>query len=80
MFAATKKHWKTIQYQVFACQMYHASLVHVFSPLKPGMTTPKVVKCPDGHLWHVVYGLGPYIADYPEHVWLAAIVQGWCPK
>ncbi|KAH9976656.1 hypothetical protein BGW80DRAFT_1250159 [Lactifluus volemus] len=24
--------------------------------------------------------LGPYIADYPEQVWLAAIVQGWCPK
>jgi len=60
--------------------MYHASLACVFNPLKPGMTTPEVVKCPDGHLRHAVYGLGPYIADYPEQVWLAAIVQGWCPK
>lgn len=44
------------------------------------MTTPEVVKCPDGHFRRAIYGLGPYIADYPEQVWLAAIVQGWCPK
>ncbi|KAH9012978.1 hypothetical protein EDB84DRAFT_1278416, partial [Lactarius hengduanensis] len=24
--------------------------------------------------------LGPYIADYPEQVWLTGIVQDWCPK
>ncbi|KAJ7246765.1 hypothetical protein C8J57DRAFT_1674990 [Mycena rebaudengoi] len=39
-----------------------------------------VVKCPDGHFRRVVYSLGPYIADYPEQVWLAGIVQNWCPK
>ncbi|KAJ7457137.1 hypothetical protein B0H11DRAFT_2160829 [Mycena galericulata] len=33
-----------------------------------------------GHLRRVIYGIGPYIADYPEQVWLAAIVQNWCPK
>jgi hypothetical protein len=43
------------------------------------MTTPKVVKCPDGHYCRAIFGLGPYIADYPEQVWLAAIVSGWCP-
>lgn len=60
--------------------MYHASLAQVFEPLKNGMTTPEVVKGPDGHFYRVIYGLGPYIADYPEQVWLACIVQGWCPK
>jgi len=60
--------------------MYHASLACVFLPLKAWMTTPEVVTCPDGHLRHAVYGLGPYIADYPEQVWLTVIVQGWCPK
>ena len=80
MFAATKKHRKTTNYQKFAQQLYHASLARVFNPLKAGMTTPEVVKCPDGHLRRAVYGLGPYIADYPEQVWLAAIVQDWCPK
>jgi Plavaka transposase len=27
-----------------------------------------------------IYGLGPYIADYPEQVLLANIVQDWCPR
>ncbi|KAF8179519.1 hypothetical protein K438DRAFT_1842926 [Mycena galopus ATCC 62051] len=44
------------------------------------METPEVVRCPDGHWRRVIYGIGPYIADYPEQVWLAAIVQNWCPK
>ena len=44
------------------------------------MTTPEVVKCLDGHFCCAVYGIGPYIADYPEQVWLAAVVQGWCPR
>jgi len=39
-----------------------------------------VVKCPDSHFRRVIYGLGPYIADYPEQVLLATIVQGWCPR
>ncbi|KAH9996976.1 hypothetical protein BJV74DRAFT_794985 [Russula compacta] len=52
----------------------------VFQLLKAGMTTPEVVRCPDGHFRRAIYGLGPYIADYPKQVWLAAIVQGWCPK
>ncbi|KAJ7874543.1 hypothetical protein B0H14DRAFT_3083419 [Mycena olivaceomarginata] len=44
------------------------------------MTTPDIVCCPDGHFRRVIYGIGPYIADYPEQVWLAGIVQNWCPK
>ena len=44
------------------------------------METPEVVRCPDGHFRHVIYSLGPYIADYPEQVLLSGIVSGWCPK
>ncbi|KAL4080767.1 hypothetical protein J3A83DRAFT_4355734 [Scleroderma citrinum] len=40
------------------------------------MEEPEVVKCPDGHLHRAVYGLGPYIADYPEQCLLSCIVQG----
>ncbi|KDR70757.1 hypothetical protein GALMADRAFT_214468 [Galerina marginata CBS 339.88] len=40
----------------------------------------KVVKCSDGHFRRATFGLGPYIADYPEQVWLAGNVYGWCPK
>jgi len=44
------------------------------------MTTPEVVRFPDGHFRKVIYGIGPYIADYPEQAMLACIVQGWCPR
>ncbi|KAH9978484.1 hypothetical protein BJV77DRAFT_1062733 [Russula vinacea] len=76
----SKKYRKSANYQTFCRQMYHACLAQVFDPLKDGMSTPEVVKCPDGHFRRAVYGLGPYIADYPEQVWLSGIVQGWCPK
>jgi hypothetical protein len=52
----------------------------IFEPLKPYMEAYKVVKCPDGHFRRAIFGLGPYIADYPEQVWLAGIVSNWCPK
>ena len=75
---ASRKHRKKIGYQTFCRQLYHACLAHVFSSLKPSMTTPEVVRCPDGHFRHAVFSLGPYIADYPEQVWLTGIVQHWC--
>ncbi|KAL1663475.1 hypothetical protein GGF50DRAFT_115990 [Schizophyllum commune] len=75
-----KRHRKSVAYQRFCRQLYHACLARVYRPLKAYMTTPEVVKCADGFYRRVVYGLGPYIADYPEQVWLAGIVQGWCPK
>ncbi|KAF8149984.1 hypothetical protein B0H34DRAFT_785236 [Crassisporium funariophilum] len=76
----SKNHRKDGKYATFVRQMYHACLAQVFAPLKAGMTTPEIVRCPDGHLRRAYYGLGPYIADYPEQVWLAGIVQWWCPK
>ncbi|KAJ6609298.1 hypothetical protein B0H10DRAFT_2166369 [Mycena sp. CBHHK59/15] len=76
----SKKHRSKPAFQKFCWQMYHASLARIFEPLKANMTTPDIVRCPDGHFCRVIYGLGPYIADYPEQVWLAGIVQNWCPK
>jgi len=60
--------------------MFHMSLRAILSSLEPGMTEPEVLQCPDGHFRRVIYGLGPYIADYPEQVLLTCVVQGWCPK
>ncbi|KAG1737260.1 hypothetical protein EDB19DRAFT_1895859 [Suillus lakei] len=65
---------------IFHCQLLHSSLTKMLETLKPGMTKPEVVCCPDGHFRQAVYGLGPYIADYPEQALLACIVQNWCPK
>lgn len=48
--------------------------------LKSGMEKAEVVRCPDGHHRRAIYGIGPYIADYPEQVLLACIVQNWCGR
>jgi hypothetical protein len=79
-FLASKCQAKRPEFQRFVRQIYHTCLAWVFAPLKAGMTKPEVVLCPDGHFRCTVHSLGPYIADYPEQVWLASIVQGWCLK
>ncbi|KAJ7635036.1 hypothetical protein FB45DRAFT_989651 [Roridomyces roridus] len=82
----SKKHRSRPAYQKFVRQMYHACLARVFQPLKAAMTIPDIVQCPDRHFRRVIISLltsddlRPYIADYPEQVWLAAVVQGWCAK
>jgi len=43
------------------------------------MTKWDLVRCADNHFRRVIYGIGPYIADYPEQVLVAGIVNGWCP-
>ncbi|KAI5822540.1 hypothetical protein K523DRAFT_421984 [Schizophyllum commune Tattone D] len=66
------------QFLKFRRQLFHGSLAHILRTLKPAMSSPEVTRCPDGHLRRVIYGLGPYIADYPEQVLLACVGQGWC--
>ncbi|THH16385.1 hypothetical protein EUX98_g9309 [Antrodiella citrinella] len=66
-------------FRKFRRQLFHSSISTILQPLRPAMTVPEVAKCPDGHFRRVIYGLGPYIADYPEQVLAACVVQGWCP-
>jgi hypothetical protein len=80
LISVAKKYADDDNYRNFRRQLLHTSLAKILDSLKPGMTTPEVVRCPDGHFRRVIYGLGPYIADYPEQCLLACTVQGWCPK
>ncbi|KAJ7631552.1 hypothetical protein DFH06DRAFT_1438650 [Mycena polygramma] len=68
------------EFRTFRRNLFHGSLRHILQSLKPGMTVPEVALFADGHYRRVVYGLGPYIADYPEQVLLACVVQGWCAR
>ncbi|KAI9452680.1 hypothetical protein BJY52DRAFT_1124162 [Lactarius psammicola] len=77
---STKRQRKKTEFQMFCRQLYHSCLELVFAPLKPYMTEAKVMKCPDGRFRRAIFSLGPYIADYPEQVWLTGIVSNWCPK
>ncbi|KAI0287323.1 hypothetical protein BC826DRAFT_917322, partial [Russula brevipes] len=75
-----KRHSNNVGYRHFRRGLFHRSLAQILHSLKPYMTTFETMRCPDGHYRRVIYGLGPYIADYPEQVHLTCIVQGWCPR
>ncbi|KAG1837384.1 hypothetical protein C8R48DRAFT_622854 [Suillus tomentosus] len=76
----TKQHAKTANFRNFRRQLFHSSLSYILKNLKPAMTKPEIARFGDGHYRRVIYGLGPYIADYEEQVLLACIVKNWCAK
>ena len=80
IFVVNKEHANDVKFRKFRRQLLHSSLAKMLESLKLGMTTPEVVRCPDGHFRRAIYGIGPYIADYPEQALLACIVQNWCPR
>ncbi|KAF9455822.1 hypothetical protein BDZ94DRAFT_1356091 [Collybia nuda] len=67
-------------FRKFRRQLFHSSLETILEPFCAGMTVPEITRFPDGHLRRAIFGLGPYIADYPEQVLLGCIVQGWCAR
>ncbi|KAG2090578.1 hypothetical protein BD769DRAFT_1632037 [Suillus cothurnatus] len=76
----TKKYAEDPHFRKFKKQLFHSSLSKILSSLKPAMSVPEVVHFGDGHFRRVIYGLGPYIADYPEQSVLACVVYNWCAK
>ncbi|KAF4583508.1 hypothetical protein EYR38_002259 [Pleurotus pulmonarius] len=76
--ATDRRYDNDAEFRKFKRQLYHASLSAVFESTKPAMSSPVVRLCPDGHYRRVIFDFGPVIADYPEQVMLAGIVQGWC--
>ncbi|KAJ7065172.1 hypothetical protein C8F01DRAFT_1366212 [Mycena amicta] len=76
----TRQYAGSNEFRKFRRQLFHASLRRILEPIRPYMTTPKVTRCGDGHFRRIIYGVGPYIADYPEQALLTCIVQGCCPR
>jgi hypothetical protein len=79
-FLGSRKDGSSAMFRSFRRQLMHESLKTILGPLKPFMTKPDIVKCPDGHYRRAIYVLGPYIADYPEQVLIATVVSGWCTR
>ena len=59
--------------------MFHGCLKKILQKLENFITEWDLVRCTDNYFRQVIYGIGPYIADYPEQVLVAGIVNGWCP-
>ncbi|KAF6755521.1 hypothetical protein DFP72DRAFT_811411, partial [Ephemerocybe angulata] len=70
----------SVEFRRFRQQLLHSSIARILLPLKKWMTKARLTKCGDGHWRRVVYGIGPYIADYPEQCLLACVVSEWCPR
>lgn len=79
-FLAEKEHASSVAFRVFRRKLFHTSISLILQSLRPGEITPEVYRCPDQQYRRVIWGIGPYIADYPEQVLLACIVQDWCAK
>ncbi|CDO72719.1 hypothetical protein BN946_scf184990.g2 [Trametes cinnabarina] len=78
---SAERHYQNDEsFRKFRRELFHTSLRAILDPLRESMSTYEIVPCADGHYRRVVFGLGPYIADYPEQVLLACTVQGWCPR
>lgn len=77
---ADKTHAESESFRNFRRQLLHTSISRILLSLRDTFSTPEVNRCPDGHFQRTIYGIGPYIGDYPEQCLLTAIVQGWCPK
>ncbi|KAJ7196663.1 hypothetical protein GGX14DRAFT_375923 [Mycena pura] len=76
----TRDHAASVPFRKFRRQLFHSSLHRVLLPLKEYMTKARITRCADQYFRRVIYGLGPYIADYPEQALLACIVQNWCTR
>jgi hypothetical protein len=57
---------------------FHRSLAVINKTLEPYMCDWDIIWCSDHHFWHAIYGLGLYIADYPEQTAAAGMVYNWC--
>ena len=80
LFVGDRKYDDDPKFRKFKRQLYHSSISAILSTLKPSMSTPAIYHCPNGHFCHIIFGIGPFIADYPEQVMLVGIKQGWCPR
>ncbi|KAG2052553.1 hypothetical protein BDR06DRAFT_983099 [Suillus hirtellus] len=70
-------HYNTV---AFKKQLFHSLLSRILSLLKPAMSIPEVVQFSNGHFRCVLYGLSPYIANYPEQLILGCVIKNWCAK
>lgn len=77
---ADREHDDSAEFRKFRREAFHGSLTHILESLRSGMSEPEIIRYGDGYYRRTIFGLGPYIADYPEQALLACIVQGWCPK
>ncbi|KAJ7573918.1 hypothetical protein C8J56DRAFT_1065436 [Mycena floridula] len=76
-----RQHSDSADFRTFRRQVFHESLCRILKYFRQGMERPEPpIWYGDGYYHCTIYGISLYIADYPEQVLLACIVQGWCTR
>jgi len=79
MFAGARKDTNNETFCDFRWRLFHGCLAAILKSVEPFMCDWDVVRCSDHHFRRAIYGIGPYIADYPEQTAASGVVYGWCP-
>lgn len=69
---------KNDNFRDFRRRLFHGCLRVINERIKPYTEKWDIVQCSDHHYRRAIYGLGPYIADYPEQSLAAGTVYNWC--
>lgn len=69
---------QTDTFRDFRRRLFHGCLSMILEPLKSFMHEWDIVQCSDHHFRRAIYGIGPYIADYPEQTTAAGTIYNWC--
>ena len=77
-FAGAQRDTDNETFRDFRRRLLHGCLTVTLDTLKPYMDNWDVIRCPDHHFRHAIYGLGPYIADYPKQSAVSGTVYNWC--
>jgi hypothetical protein len=77
--SGARKDTDTEEFRLFKRTLTHDAIANILIPLKPFMTTPDIIRCPDQYFRRAIYGLGPHISDYPEQATITWILINWCP-
>jgi hypothetical protein len=76
--AGARKDIDNETFRDFRRRLFHGSLSTILQSVEPFMKEWDIVQCSDHHFRRAIYGLGPYIADYPEQTAASGVVYGWC--
>jgi len=80
LWVAERENSDNSEFRKFRRNLFHGSLRYILNSLQWGMMDAEIIQYGDGYFRRTIWGLGPYIADYPEQVLISCIVQNWCPS
>lgn len=77
LLSVAREDENTDEFRLFKKLLYHGSIAHILKPLRPTMTTPEVIMCPDGHYRRAIYEIGSFMPITPNRLsWPALCKDG----